>query len=217
MGDRFESVRDRGDLRLAKGAERRQEILRYAMDLASVQGLEGVTIGRLAADLQMSKSGIFNHFPTKEELQLAVIDTADHVFLDTVVTPALQGEPGAPRARRLWEARLDCMYRQDVPGGCFTSMVAFEFHARPGPIRDAIARSHMAWLQLHEHVIDQARELGHFTADTDAWLLATELDALAMAANLNATLHGRHDAFAQARSAALARLRRAAAPASPPF
>ncbi|MFI7125577.1 TetR/AcrR family transcriptional regulator [Nonomuraea sp. NPDC050153] len=203
------------DLRLVKGEERRQAILRYAMDLASVHGLEGVTIGRLANDLQMSKSGIFNHFPTKEELQLAVIDTADHVFLDTVITPALQAEPGAPQAWRLWEARLECMRRRDVPGGCFTSMVAFEFHARPGPVRDAIARSHLAWLQLHEHVIDQARELGHFTADTDAWLLATELDALAMAANLNATLHNRHDTFSQARAVALTRLHQASTPAAP--
>src|SRR5882724_4317012 len=121
----------------SKGAETRAVILDRAVDLASVEGLEGLTIGRLAAELQMSKSGLFAHFGSKQELQLATIAAAAERFRAAVVEPALGLPEGAARLRALTDTYLD--HLDLYAGGCFWGATSAEYDDRPGPVRDAIA------------------------------------------------------------------------------
>jgi len=127
-----------------KGAQTREAILDRAVDLASVEGLEGLTIGRLAAELRMSKSGLFAHFGSKRDLQLATVAAAATRFRSAVVEPALAAPDGAPRLRALAERYLDQVNR--YTGGCFWAATSAEYDDRPGPVRDAIAASLDAWL-----------------------------------------------------------------------
>src|SRR5438045_1680435 len=116
----------------------REAILERAMDLASVEGLEGLTIGRLAAELQMSKSGLFGHFGSKEELQLATVREAADRFAAEVVEPTLTEEEGSPRLHALCERYIGYLERNVFSGGCFFAAAAAEFDDRPGPVRDAV-------------------------------------------------------------------------------
>jgi AcrR family transcriptional regulator len=138
-----------------KGSQTRASILDRAVDLASVEGLEGLTIGRLAAELQMSKSGLFAHFGSKQELQLATIGAAAERFKGRVIGPALELPDGAPRLRAMAERYLDRL--QDYSGGCFWAATSAEYDDRPGPVRDAIAGALDAWLRELER---QARVAG---------------------------------------------------------
>src|SRR3954469_8081895 len=112
----------------------REGILERAMDLASVEGLEGLTIGRLAAELEMSKSGLFGHFGSKEELQLATVDAATTRFVAEVGEPALEAPEGRGRLRALCAAYIDHLRREVYPGGCFWASVTSEFDDRPGRV-----------------------------------------------------------------------------------
>jgi AcrR family transcriptional regulator len=126
-----------------KGAQTRATILERAVDLASAEGLEGLTIGRLAAELGMSKSGLFAHFGSKQELQLATVEAAAKRFADAVLVPASKLPEGAPRLRAMGEIYLD---RLDLyEGGCFWGATSAEYDDRPGPVRDAIAAALDAW------------------------------------------------------------------------
>jgi AcrR family transcriptional regulator len=128
-----------------KGAGTRAAILDRAVDLASVEGLEGLTIGRLAAELEMSKSGLFAHFGSKQELQLATIDAAVQRFSRTVIEPTLGAPDGAPRLRAMADAYLAHL-ESGYSGGCFWASTSAEYDDRPGPVRDAIAAAVDAWL-----------------------------------------------------------------------
>lgn len=123
----------------------RHAILRRAADIASEDGLEGLSIGRLAADLGVSKSGLFGYFGSKEELQLATIRIAASVYLDEVIQPALAVPPGLGRVRRLCDNWLSYSERRVFPGGCFFFTVTAEFDARPGRVRDAVAAAGLDW------------------------------------------------------------------------
>jgi len=118
--------------RTAHGKQTHQTILRTAVDVASVEGLEGLSIGRLATELGMSKSGLFAHFGSKEELQLAAIDTAVEIYATEVVQPAMAVEPGLARLQALMEAWLSYGERKVFRGGCFFAAIAVEFDGRPG-------------------------------------------------------------------------------------
>jgi AcrR family transcriptional regulator len=179
-----------------KGERTRAAILDRAVDLASVEGLEGLTIGRLASDLEMSKSGLFRHFGSKQDLQLATVGAARDRFLAMVLEPASHAPDGGPRLRAMAEHYLDYLY--SFPGGCFWGATASEFDDRPGPVRDAIAASLDAWMA---ELIRQASTAG--IADPDRY--AFELYAVVMAANARWRLTGDRQAFKLAR-AALARL-----------
>ncbi len=179
-----------------KGERTRAAILDRAVDLASVEGLEGLTIGRLASDLEMSKSGLFRHFGSKQDLQLATVGAARDRFVAMVVEPASAASDGAPRLRAMGEHYLD--YLHGFPGGCFWGATASEFDDRPGPVRDAIAASLDAWMA---ELVRQATAAG--IADPDRY--AFELYAVVMAANARWRLTGDRAAFKLAR-AALARL-----------
>ena len=129
------------DGRIRRGDETRRAVLRRAVDVASVEGLDGVTIGRLALELSISKSGLFAHFGSKEELQLATIRAARAIFSQAVVTPALAQPAGMPRLRALLEGWLDYSRGREFPGGCFFSRATHEYAARPGAVRDALAEA----------------------------------------------------------------------------
>ncbi|GLW05997.1 TetR family transcriptional regulator [Microtetraspora sp. NBRC 13810] len=176
-------------------------ILRRAADIASQDGLEGLSIGRLAADLGVSKSGLFGYFGSKEELQLATIRTAMGVYVDEVVQPALTVPPGLGRVRRLCENWLGYSQRRVFPGGCFFFAVAAEFDARPGRVRDAIAEAGLEWARFVARAIDDARQLGEIADDTDADQLAFELIAFLEAANVTSLLHDDANAYERARTA----------------
>jgi AcrR family transcriptional regulator len=178
------------------------------MDVASVEGLEGLSIGRLATELRVSKSGVFAHFGSKEELQLATVRAAVVVFRDMVVRPGLTAPPGLARVWRLCEAWLDYMERPAFPGGCFFVNVAAEFDARPGRVRDAIAHAVRDWRQLLERSIAEAVERGELAAEPAQ--LGFELEAFGRQAGEDMLLLEATTTCDRARAAMLFRLRAAA-------
>ena len=121
--------------RAARGQRTREAILKTAVDVASAEGLEGLTIGRLAAELEMSKSGLFAHFGSKEELQLATIGAAREIFVDEVVRPAFENDPGLSRLWALLDSWLRYAEAGIFKGGCFFAAASAEFDGRPGPVR----------------------------------------------------------------------------------
>jgi AcrR family transcriptional regulator len=179
-----------------KGARTRAAILERAVDLATVEGLEGLTIGRLATDLGMSKSGLFAHFGSKQDLQLATVAAAADRFRTQVIEPALSAPDGAPRLRAMAEHYFD--YLETFPGGCFWGATASEYDDRPGPVRDAIAATMDLWIAELER---QSKVAG--IADPERY--AFELYAVVMGANSRFRLSGDRKVFDLAR-AALTRL-----------
>lgn len=157
-----------------KGAQTRAAILERAVEVASVEGLEGLTIGRLAAELKMSKSGLFAHFGSKQELQLATVEAAARRFRAGVIEPAQEAAEGAPRLRAMTERYLD--HIDSYSGGCFWGATASEYDDRPGPVRDAIAGGLDAW------VAEMARH-ARIAGIDDPDRFAFELYAVAMGAN----------------------------------
>ena len=178
------AVPDEADGRRRRGNATRESILQAAADVASVEGLEGLTIGRLATELGMSKSGLFAHFGSKEELQLATIDAARRRFVDHVIRPSR----GLPRGRARLEALLiDWLeyFRSEVfRGGCFFNAVKAEFDSRPdGPVRAAITEDVRQFLAFLAREVRKAQEAGDLDSAVDPEQLAFELDAFGGAAN----------------------------------
>jgi AcrR family transcriptional regulator len=180
----------------SKGEQTRAAILDRAVDLASAEGLEGLTIGRLASELRMSKSGLFAHFGSKQELQLATVEAAAERFRAAVIEPALEAPDGAPRLRALGERYLE--HLDLYSGGCFWGATSAEYDDRPGPVRDAVAGALDAWLGELER---QARLAGVEQPERFAF----ELYAVIMGANARYRLSGDPKVFEYARGA-LARL-----------
>jgi AcrR family transcriptional regulator len=175
-----------------KGARTRAAILDRAVDLASAEGLEGLTIGRLAADLQMSKSGLFAHFGSKQELQLATIAAAAERFRADVIEPAMDAPDGAPRLLAMAERYLS--HLDSYSGGCFWGATSAEYDDRPGPVRDAIAAALDTWLAELER---QAAIAGVDQPERFAF----ELYAVVMGANSRYRLTGDAKVFDHARQA----------------
>jgi AcrR family transcriptional regulator len=172
----------------------REAILERAVDLASEEGLEGLTIGRLASEMEMSKSGLFGHFGSKEELQLATVEAAARRFAEEVVAPALESRPGTDRLRAMCDGYIGYMEREVFPGGCFWAAVTAEFDDRPGPVRDRIRDGMASWIGALEHEAEAA-------GAEDPAQLAFELVAVAQAANTGSRLFGDRRAFVRARAA----------------
>jgi len=172
----------------------REAILERAVDIASTNGLEGLTIGTLSADLGLSKSGLFAHFGSKEELQLATLQRAVERFVDQVVKPAYEEPEGKRRLRALCDRYLAHLENGVFPGGCFFSASAAEFDGRPGPVRDSVQEGMRLWMKELER---QAEAAGA----EDPKQLAFELQALVAGANTRYLLFEDEDAFKQARRA----------------
>ena len=168
---------------LSKGARTRQAILREAADLASVEGLDGLTIGRLAGDLDMSKSGLYAHFGSKQDLQLATIEAARQVYVAEVLAPALRGGTGLARLLGLCDGFLSYVRRGVFPGGCFFAAAMAEFDCKPGPVRDRIADLQGQWLDALRQAGADAVAAGELLPGTDAEQLAFDLEAAMLSAN----------------------------------
>ena len=178
----------------------RSSILRRAVDVSSLEGLEGVTIGRLAGDLEMSKSGLLGHFGTKTSLQLATLEAALGVFRREVWAKVEDVEAGKPRLLALCDAWISYLDRDVFPGGCFLTAAAAEFDGREGPVRDAVADALRLWYRVLEAEVRTAVEAGDLPAETDPRAVALQLNALAMAANQARQLLGDEAATGTART-----------------
>jgi AcrR family transcriptional regulator len=179
----------------------RSEILRTAVDIASAEGLEGLSIGRLAAELQMSKTGVFAHFGSKEQLQLATVKTAKQVFLERVVQPALQKPRGILRLEAMLENWLGYVEKIVFRGGCFFAAASAEFDSRPGAVRDQIARLTKAWMIALQDEISFAQSQKEIHASVKPAQLAFELHAYVQEANWAFKLFDDKSAFRLARRA----------------
>jgi AcrR family transcriptional regulator len=194
--------------RNARGDRTRQAILEVAVNVASAEGLEGLTIGRLASELSMSKSGLFAHFGSKEELQLATVEAAREIFIREVIRPAFEAEQGLPRLWKLCDIWLDYVRGEVFRGGCFFAAASAEFDGRPGPVRDRVAGIMKEWLAVLRRSVAEAKEAGQLSLEADPAQLAFELNALEIGANWAFQLHGDRQAFSRARDAMIERLRR---------
>jgi AcrR family transcriptional regulator len=166
-----------------KGERTRQSILERAVDLASLEGLEGLTIGRLAEELGMSKSGLFAHFGSKEDLQIAAIEAAAKRFIDEIYSPALTQPRGLPRLHAICRSWLSYLRRGVFPGGCFFAAASFEFDGRPGPVRDRVRRLMDDWIGALEKAVRMSIDEGHLDPAVEPAQLAFELNSLFFGAN----------------------------------
>jgi AcrR family transcriptional regulator len=169
-----------GTRTLQKGQQTRVAILDAALSLASNMGLEGLSIGALAEVTQMSKSGVFAHFGSREELQISVIREYHARFEEEVFYPAMQQPRGLPRLRELFE-RWVRRVSVELDSGCIYISGAVEFDDRPGPVRDALAEMVMAWHAALERAIRLAIDEGHLRPDTDPQQMLFEMHGLILA------------------------------------
>jgi AcrR family transcriptional regulator len=170
---------------LLKGRQTKASIVEAALGLASHIGLEGLSIGALAEVTQMSKSGVFAHFGSREELQISVIREYHRLFEADVFYPAMRAPRGLPRLRAMfahWMQRVAV----ELQSGCIFISGAVEFDDRPGPVRDALASSVQAWLSAFCRAVEQARDIGALRADADAQQVAFEIHGLILSLHYEA-------------------------------
>jgi AcrR family transcriptional regulator len=194
------------NVRKTKGERTRHAILSTASHLATEEGLETLSIGRLAEATGMSKSGLFAHFGSKEELQIATVEHAALVFVDEVIAPARSAPKGLPRVWALCDHKLRYLERQVFPGGCFFASTSMEYSHRPGPVRDRIADMLRTWLSYLEHAVEQAQQAGELDDSLSAKEITFELDAFSMSANWQYKLFGDPSVYDAARRAIRERL-----------
>lgn len=188
--------------------------MRAAADLASVEGLDGLSIGRLATELAMSKSGLFAHFGSKQDLQLATIEEARQRYAREVIGPALAAGPGIIRLHGLCEAFLSYVERGVFPGGCFFASAMAEFDCKaPGPVRDRVAQCQDQWMSTLERAAQDAQAEGELPAGSDPRQLAFELEGALLTANWYFHLYTDAAYLDRARRAVLGRLASEATPA----
>jgi AcrR family transcriptional regulator len=165
---------------LTKGPATRGRIVEAALRVASVEGIEGISLGRVAADVGMSKSGLFAHFESKEELQVDVLQAAVEKFAEVVVRPAFAAPRGEPRLRALLERWLEWERNESLPGGCIFQHAAMELDDHPGPARDALVASQRQWLATMARAVEIAKQEGHFRPDVDAEQFAFQIYGLVL-------------------------------------
>jgi len=180
---------------MTKGEDTRRAILDSAVSLATRSGLEGLTIGKLADELGLSKSGLFAHFGSKEKLAVDIIGAARDQFVATVVKPALGVERGEPRLRALLERWLRWAER---PGGCIFVALSAELDDQPGAARDALDETMREWLDVLAGAVKLASTEGHFRKGLDAQQIAFELYGVMLATHFQ--IHFQRDPRGQARA-----------------
>jgi AcrR family transcriptional regulator len=171
------------EARPSKGEASRATILLTAAKLATARGLDGLSIGDLAAEVGMSKSGLYAHFKSKEELELATIETASAIFEREVLQPAAPAPAGMGRLRALVDAFLLHLERRVFPGGCFFASVASELDTRPGPARDRVVQMLDKWHSLFRQCILDAQASGEIDPKADVAQAAFEVQAMLLAGN----------------------------------
>lgn len=195
--------------RRTHGERTRKEILDAAVELARVEGLEGLTIGTLAEKVGMSKGGLFAHFGSKDALQLATLDAALEIFINEVVVPAQEAPPGLERMRALSQSYLAYVERR----GCFLTAAAVEFDDRPGPIRDRLQSVIEARAALVREAVEEAIRAGELRPDVDTEQLAFEVVALTVGANVEYQLSKNPMVLERVRKGLAAKLAAIAVPA----
>jgi AcrR family transcriptional regulator len=203
--------------RQARGERTKSAILHCAVDLASLEGLEGLSIGRLAEKLNMSKSGLFAHFGSKQELQLETIEAARQIFIEEIIRPALANPEGMLQLWALCDGWLSHVERRVFAGGCFFTGAAFEFDSRKGPIRSRIAEIMRLWIAKLQSAIEVAQKAGQLDPKVDAGQLALEMNSLAMGAHWAHQLLDDKNAFVKTRVNILRKLRDLATKKCPPL
>jgi len=174
---------DRADGRRVRGDRTRRAILAKAVDIASAEGLEGLSIGGLATELGVSKSGLFAHFGSKQELQLEAIEMASEIFEEEVWLPVADFEPGIVRLAALMDSWLAYFRKGVFSGGCFFSNAHHEYDGRPGPLRDEIAKQKRRWTDAIVAHVRASQKRGQLRSDVEPEQLAFELDAAGVLAN----------------------------------
>jgi AcrR family transcriptional regulator len=188
---------------LAEAGGTRAAIVQQGVDVSSLEGLEGLTIGRLASDVGMSKAGLLGHFGSKEALQLAVLDAAVDTYRREIWEPVADAEPGLERLVAICDAWISYLGRGVFPGGCFMASAACEFDGRPGPVRNAIADALGRWYRLLESEVQTAIDAGDLPKGTDPRAIALRLNGLATGANQAFQLFGDRQALRLAHEAML--------------
>ena len=173
----------------ADGERTRSAILRAAASLATVDGLEGLSIGNLAAAIGMSKSGLYAHFGSKQELQLATVEEAGRIFADEVVQPALAAPAGLAQLAALCEAFFEHLQRRTFPGGCFFSGAVLEMGTRPGPVKEAVAAFQAGFVDLIRGFVTTAIEQGELSSSQDPVQLTFELNGIILATDASFVLN----------------------------
>jgi AcrR family transcriptional regulator len=205
-----EATREKPQRRRRSDGERsRVAILREAAKLATVEGIDGLSIGHLADAVGMSKSGLFAHFKSKEELQLATIETASEIFVEHVIEPAMAVPTALERFEALAENFLRHVEDDVFPGGCFFASVAAELDTRPGPVRDRAIAAIVEWTGLLEQTMRAAQAEGAIDPAEDAAQLVFELDSYLLLANAQFIVARHPEPMARARHALDRRLREA--------
>lgn len=195
------------DGRLLRGERTRIAVLDAAVALATEQGLDGLSLAQLAERLGVSKSGLFAHWRSKEELQLATVERAREQWIEQVVTPALRAPRGVRRLWALHEKRLAFYAGWVLPGGCFFAHSGFEYSVRPGPVRDRLIAVLGEWLGLITRLVRESVEAGELDWTGEPEQLAFEIDAAGMAMVYMSRLFTPDTVHRQARTAVLDRLR----------
>lgn len=199
---------------MGKGESTRQQIVGRALELSTLIGLEGISIGVLAEDLKLSKSGLFAHFRSKEALQLAVIEHASERFTETIVRPTLAAPRGEPRLKAAFEHWHKWPETSNLPGGCFFVPAASELDDRPGVVRDALAQQVQGWLDIVAEIARGAVREGHFKANVDGQQFAFEMFGIILSYHQYLRLLSKPDASKRARAAFTALLARSRAEAT---
>lgn len=161
--------------RMSKGTDTRARIVETALRSASLDGIDGITLGKVASDVGMSKSGLFAHFESKEALQVDVLNAAAQKFTEVVVAPAFTTPRGEPRLRSLFEHWLEWERHESLPGGCIFVHAAAELDDRPGPARDALVGWQRRWMDTLTRAVQLTVEAGHFRNDVDPSLFAFQI------------------------------------------
>jgi len=180
--------------------------VREAVSLATIDGLEGLSIGNLAGALDMSKSGVYAHFGSKQELQLATVDEAEQIFQAEVIEPALAAEAGLAQLVAVCDAFFDYLLRRTFPGGCFFAGAVLEMGTRPGPVKERIAAFQGGFTALIRQLVVAALERHELSADEDPDALTFELNGIILAANSSFVLREDPAALDMARSVVRLRL-----------
>ncbi|WP_326561692.1 TetR/AcrR family transcriptional regulator [Micromonospora sp. NBC_01796] len=195
------------DGRVVRGERTRTMVLDTAVALATEAGLDGLSLGQLADRLGVSKSGLFAHWRSKEELQLATVERARDLVIEQVIMPALRAPRGVRRLWALHDARLTYYGDGTLPGACFFANAEFEYNVHPGPVRDRLAACLDEWLVLVRRLATEAVTAGELAAHTDVGQLAYEIEALGLAAALQSRLMPSEPSYQYSRQAVLDRLR----------
>jgi AcrR family transcriptional regulator len=173
----------------ADGERTRQTILRTAASLATVEGLEGMSIGHLAVAIGISKSGLYAHFGSKEQLQLAIVGEAEKILTEEVIRPALAAKPGLGQLAAACEAFFSYVERRVFPGGCFFAATSLEMGTRPGPVKDRLAAIQSDFTALLRSFATTALEHHELPAEENPAWLAFELHAILLGADTKFVLH----------------------------